>query len=512
MNYKKWTNDEVKILNDNSHLYVGELVNLLPHRNKQQIIDKCKRDGINYTTLNKYWSKEDISLLKKNNNKTIQELLLIFPDKNDASIRYNAKNNNIIIIDGQNMWTYEEDEILKNNSNGISTFSEIHNLIPYRSIEAIKSRFCVLGLRIKSSNYKAIGKTKEYRKNHSKRNRYKNLYGIILDKKLMINTYNIIQWWKWVYYGTPSGEILSCVPLELQLEENLKALIKYVITEVVGYKNREDILNLDSKLFVKYKISFHHFFKESVINYINTIFPEYNIRPFELKNVPLGYWQDITNCDEYIEYVLVNEFNVYEMENIKNELPPLFTYSIIRSLGYSRLASCITVNKHYSSFYEWLNKLHPEWGLTSDDFKEYISFDNNKLNSNEEVSIYNIIKKDMKINIIPIGLSKKSKYKFYNMKFDENYIPDFIIKYIDQVIIIEYFGLFKENYGNSKLLKNYYYKTIRKIEFYKSNKDIYFIDLYPNDLKNSFQGVRSKLTSFFMNNFNIDITLNKEVS
>ena len=59
---------------------------------------------------------------------------------------------------------------------------------------------------------------------------------------------------------------------------------------------------------------------------------------------------------------------------------------------------------------------------------------------------------------------------------------------------------------------NYIKKTNLKNEIYKSIDNIVFIDLYPNDLKNSFQGVRSKLTSFFMNNFNIDITLNKEVS
>ena len=61
--------------------------------------------------------------------------------------------------------------------------------------------------------------------------------------------------------------------------------------------------------------------------------------------------------------------------------------------------------------------------------------------------------------------------KYYNEKYNERYIPDFQINYFNKIIIIEYF---------------------------KSLKDVIFIDLYPNDLKNNFQGVNDKLVPFIM--------------
>ena len=55
------------------------------------------------------------------------------------------------------------------------------------------------------------------------------------------------------------------------------------------------------------------------------------------------------------------------------------------------------------------------------------------------------------------------------------------------------------------MIQNYVKKTKIKNQYYRLRDDIYFIDLYPSDLKNNLQGVREKLTSFFMLNFNIDI-------
>ena len=83
---------------------------------------------------------------------------------------------------------------------------------------------------------------------------------------------------------------------------------------------------------------------------------------------------------------------------------------------------------------------------------------------------------------------------FYNKEFNESYIPDFIIK--DKNIIIEYFGLYVDK--NHEFIENYKRKTHRKIKYFINIEGYEFIDLYPDDLKNDFEGVRKKLTPFIM--------------
>ena len=187
----------------------------------------------------------------------------------------------------------------------------------------------------------------------------------------------------------------------------------------------------------------------------------------------------------------------------------------MRKINYHKLNACIQLYHHYSSYYEWLSILYPEWGLTERDFKLKIAKDGVKLNSMEELYIYEFIKYCLNIDIKAIGLSKQDK--FYNEKYNENYLPDFkISKYknikLNKTIIIEYYGYYIL-WDNCNMIKEYKERTHRKNEYYKSNPDIHFIDLYPTDLKNNFEGVRNKLTSFFMDNFNIDIAqTSKEVS
>ena len=75
--------------------------------------------------------------------------------------------------------------------------------------------------------------------------------------------------------------------------------------------------------------------------------------------------------------------------------------------------------------------------------------------------------------------------------------PDFII-HNNKNIIVEYFGLYVEDFKNSKILKSYHDKTKRKINFFNNLQVYNFIDLYPEDLKNDFEGVRNKLAPFIM--------------
>ena len=53
--------------------------------------------------------------------------------------------------------------------------------------------------------------------------------------------------------------------------------------------------------------------------------------------------------------------------------------------------------------------------------------------------------------------------------------------------------------NNVKHMKEYNDKIIRKNNFYKNNKEIYFIDLYPYDIKNNFEGVKNKIEKLMPN-------------
>ena len=493
---KKWTEEEVDILRKCEGSTIAEIQKLLPDRNINQIRSKCKYENINYKRNG--WVEYEIEILLDCNGLTIHEILEKLPHRNKHEIYAKAREMGVKLASAINLWSDEEDNILRQHAYINSSFEDMQKIIPHRSIKSIKSRFATLNLQIRSIDYSPVGKTKEYRKNHSKSYRYFDIYGIKLDKDKMIDTYDIIQWWKWLHYGTPSGNELKMLPLDFYKKpDELLKLMRYVIENEIGFKTRDDLLDLSIKLLIKYKIHFKHQFPKSLLDIINMLYPSYKIKGFELSNAPLNYWENKSNCDEYMKHVLLNEFNVLNLDNIKRDLPMLLTYQSIREMGYGGLAYCITECHHYDSFYSWVNNLFPEWDLDISDFREQISYDNNILDSNEEVVLYNYLKRDLGIPIESIPLKTK-KYRFYNETYNENYIPDFIIHTNDKNIIIEYFGLYVEGSKNSKILKTYHSKTKRKVSFFNNLKMYDFIDLYPEDLKNDFEGVRNKLTPFIM--------------
>ncbi|GEM_PF-4545653 len=513
VDYKKWTDEEISILKNNCN--IDKMCELIPGRTRESIILKCKRESIDYETRYDYWTEDDILLLKKCNNKTMEELRNIFRNKSDATIHYNANKIGIVIEEILERWTKEEDNILINNSDHITKYEELQELLPYRTLSSIKKRFKNLKLRTKKSRLPRSEKlSKRNVKNRIKH--YKNHFGIILDDMLFYNTYNPVQWWKWTYYNTPNGSCLKNLPMFICNDENaLLIILKYVIENEMGLNTREKIINLSIKLIYKYKVNFHRHGKNfcSPFFIINNLYPEYNIRAFELNNVPLGYWKNINNADEYMKYYL-EEFlcvNDIDISDIKYFVPNMLTYKNIRELGFSMLGWCLTEYKYYNSFYDWINYLYPEWMLTSDDFKEKYTYDGVRVYSHEEADLYNYIKRDLKLNLKSTGT--KNNIKYHNDKYNENYIPDFILKFMDyKPIIIEYYGFARMD-SDGRLAKTYVAKAKRKNEYYENNKDIYFLAFYPQDLKRNFEGVREKLTSFFMSNFNINLNdLYKEVN
>lgn len=499
MSGKRWTQEEIDILNKNINLPIDELCKFFPDRTKLSVIDKCKRDGLTFVSTYNYWTKEEVEKLKSLNGIDIHDLEKIFPDKLTCSIYKKTKELNINIASPLDLWTKEEDLILINNSNGMSSFEDIKKLLPHRTLKAIKSRFGVLKIHITNPNRVLLTKQNDYNLKSSKYNRYKSKWGIILDKNLLINTYNPIQWWKWYYYNTPNGNKMINLPIEIYNNiDSVKIIIKYVLENEINLNTRDKLLNLDVKLLKKYKIHFKIHNLNSPYMVVALLYPEYNIQPYEMKNVSIDYWKDINNADSFMKHFVENILCINELTDIKNQIPAIFTYHNIRSMGYGILSYIKYTYNYYNSFFDWLNKLYPEWNLEYEDFNKQITCNGIKLDSKEEVIVFDFLYENLGLDVSIVRNKKENS--FYNEYYCENYIPDFIIKNNNgRDVIVEYFGLFRNNYGNSKILKDYYYKTVRKVEYFEKLKDYHFISIFNNEIKD-LNMLMDKINNFLIKN------------
>lgn len=143
--------------------------------------------------------------------------------------------------------------------------------------------------------------------------------------------------------------------------------------------------------------------------------------------------------------------------------------------------------------------------------------DGNIFDSQEEREVFEFIKSipEFKyIRCISRNHKKEGKYIYKpkdNIKYSTFY-PDFVIEYVEvngtkiklkNPIILEYYGMFNPNRKNG-IIANYTKKTAIKNDYYNSRKDIYFIPIYPDDIKNNFENLVKKLGSFYLQNFNLN--------
>lgn len=144
--------------------------------------------------------------------------------------------------------------------------------------------------------------------------------------------------------------------------------------------------------------------------------------------------------------------------------------------------------------------------------------DGNTFDSQEEREVFEFIKNipEFKyIRCISRNHKKEGKY-VYKPKSDNKYstfYPDFVIEYVEvdskkqklnKPIILEYYGMYNPNKA-SDVVKNYTKKVKIKNDYYNSRDDIYFIPIYPNDIKNNFKNLVEKLSSFYLQNFNLNL-------
>jgi hypothetical protein len=302
-------------------------------------------------------------------------------------------------------------------------------------------------------------------------------------------------------------------------KENRISRIKYYC-EIECSENILNVINDTSLL--KYWI--YKYFKQEHITKIISYSPKgfylYELLIEAYPNIKNNYvlfeweWHQYSKNDKNSLIKMVRELVLYRMndviKDIKNDLPNYFN-SVYLSKIYPKFKKQIH-KKRFDSYYEWACLSFPEYSnyWTTQMFSNNVAYDGSKCGSKQEMLVYEFLKKDLNFKYLKnIGNQKTGKYTFkLDKTYDyERFCPDFVLEYIEKdnikiklnkPLFIEFYGMYMENNKNY-IFQNYVEKTRVKNSFYQNNSDIYFIDLYPQDLNNGLEGVREKINNIINN-------------
>lgn len=391
--------------------------------------------------------------------------------------------------------------------------------------------------------------------------RYLTQFNISLDEELLYDTFTPIEWYDLVMEGK-----VSQIPDSIsKSSENWIEIFRYVVLDKYNFKKKEEILKVDREFLVKNKLTTIRIKIDlKMYEILNTCFPEYDIKPWELamtgkdyfkkdenkilavdwflkkhsytvedilnseeslndmliadgltclkhthfkgfselfewyfkqKNIPfsvhdmktkpMNYWSNIDNLKTQINRYINSLVNNGLINNPQNDIPYYFSNSIIKETEFSRILGANDRHRHTINILELVSEMYPQYDINPS-HGQIIGVDGTtRLGSFEEKKIFDFIYLNLNIKEIEAtGFKKRSE--FFNKETKEHYCPDFIIENLsDKPIIIEYFGWYvPENKNKHAMFLNYIDKTHRKNDYFRKREDIYYIDLYPTDLKN----------------------------
>lgn len=277
----------------------------------------------------------------------------------------------------------------------------------------------------------------------------------------------------------------------LHTKENLLNILRDIFLNELSCNNREDIIDNARDIFFDER-KLNIFIKKFYSDYRNALidaFPEYSFFYWEFRQLPSTFWNSKQNRNRSLKELIENKLKI----NLK-DIPKYINYIFIHE-NYKKFAK--TCYSYYdSNYFKWVNEAYPE--LFEEDEYYKIFTKSSKISgfdSNSEKEIYNYIKNNITQNVKFIGRNRK--YKLYNKKHNESYIFDFLI---NDNIICEYYGLYEEDTGR-EFIEGYVLKTKRKNNFYKdfcTKTNYKFVDLYPSDLLNNFEGIKNKINNILL--------------
>jgi hypothetical protein len=206
-----------------------------------------------------------------------------------------------------------------------------------------------------------------------------------------------------------------------------------------------------------------HEYNGSLIEIVNAVFPgKYDITEFQ--RVPNQYWYSQKNRVQALR-------TFCEKRKIRREALPLLNRAYFQK-HFPRFISM--VDRHYDSkFHRWIIESFPEYTFHSEEFNLLVGIDGQLCDSKEELTIYNFL-----VQTLASAKVIRESQRFVNNRYEEVYIPDWVIYQNNRKFIIEYFGLYGANRH-----KTYTEKVHRKIEFFQQLKDYEFIPIMPDDFR-----------------------------
>lgn len=127
------------------------------------------------------------------------------------------------------------------------------------------------------------------------------------------------------------GEI-KCFPNNFLDQEICKILVRELVLNELKL-TREEILDVDQKLFMKYKLGgVRKFFKQKLYIMLQYCFPELEIHSWELKKNTPGLWQNIEVRNDFVRTIAQRE----NIDLTKKEDISRFSANMIRKYGGSK--------------------------------------------------------------------------------------------------------------------------------------------------------------------------------
>jgi len=452
MGGKRWTNEEISILKKEAcGKTYAELLKYLPHRTRSAIEYRCQKLGLNTYIRHqndKSWSSEDIAFLK--NNHGILEISEIANKLNRTSGAINYQISKLG-MNCRKIWSKEEVQKLL-LYHKVYNISQMEELLKFnKTKKQIRKKLSLLQI--------SVCKTTKYK--------YNNLIEVFEDYKKILE--GSIKRFKNSY--SKEYDIL---------------LFKYYLKKNNIVPNKEWVYNLSfSKILTKAKL--HGSIKRNwgtYYNFISHCFSSYELKEYNFKKLPVpnGFWEVNYNCYDHISFIIdtmIEESVISCPSQIINmgscELKKYFNKTMLSTRGVNIFCQYLDFKniKYYNKNY----------------------WDGIKFDSMEEMNVYRYIKNSLGINI-----KKYQGDSFYNKKYQEGYIPDFILNINDTPLYVEYFGMYILN-KKHKIFKKYIEKTHRKNEYFNSLKDIDYLALYPEDLQDNFKGIKEKIMPFYYEKF-----------
>lgn len=465
-----WDDSELKILiNNYGNIDIKELVKMLPNRKERGIISKANSMGLKTESIQ--WSNGDINILKSSSLCTLDEI----------SLKLNDSKKTVDAV-------YRKMTTLR---------------LPYIKSKGIKiGELCKCGLCKKvmvlnNDNFNVNVKNIQYKCKECLRKlgnvrKYKNKYNLDLDMDKMFQTYTVKQW-----VNMYIDRKINNIPKEIMDDDiEYKKILKEFLSRYVDITNKLEVVNFNSHTIPDgFTIINNYAFKKygNINDFLIDIFPEFNLKGWDFPMVKKGFFENRDNFKSYMEFFIKDELG-YNLDEC-HKFYKYFNSSFLECSKYGRINS-------YKKFHGYDTFYHMLYDFFGDVIKKeyfinyFIADDGTNLDSNEELLVYEFIKNNITNKVKTTN--RKRRYSYLNK--GETYIPDFIIPCKDKSkkVIIEYFGLYNENTKEDSIYYEYLQKSNRKIEYFNSLDDVYFIPLFKWDIKNNFEGVRNKLASFYM--------------